>query len=324
MGDTFHTLMHVLIVGGTGMVGRRMIPHLLGAGHQVTVSSRSANPKGLPDGVETVQWDTDSPFPHEGPFDAIVSVTGASLIDKRWTPEYKKELRRSRVTVNKHLVDWIDQAQPQPRVFVSSNAVGIYGRSPAGQVTEESPPGDDFLARLCVEWEKQTMAAHRDRTRAVSMRQGVVLDKEGDALEKMLPIFKLGLGGPVGNGKQPVPWVSSHDLARMFVTAIEDERYQGPVNAVAPAQNTNRDLTKALADAVNRPAVFPVPPFMLQLLYGEAAQVITDGQAVVPKRAKDLGFTWDHASLNVAVKAALEKEQQVPPRKREGEITRSA
>lgn len=305
------------------MVGRRMIPHLLAAGHQVTVSSRSSDPKGLPPEVKSLQWDTKSPFPHEGPFDAVVSVTGASLIGKRWTPDYKAELRRSRVEVNEHLGAWIQTAQPPPKVFVSSNAVGIYGRSPEGQVTEDSPPGDDFLARLCVEWEQQTMAAETDATRVVSMRQGVVLDKKGDAVEKMLPIFKLGLGGPVGNGKQPVPWISSHDLARMFVAAIEDERFQGPVNAVAPAQNTNRDLTKAMADAVNRPAVFPVPPFMLQLLYGEAAQVIIDGQAAVPKRAKDLGFTWDHASLSVALKAALGKDGEPSPRKREGELTRS-
>ncbi len=306
------------------MVGRNVVDQLLQAGHEVTVSSRRENPRNVPEAVETVQWDTKSPFPHEGPFDAVISVTGASLIDKRWTPAYKEELRRSRIDVNHHLGNWIKEAQPPPSVFISASATGYYGRSPPTTVVEESPPGDDFLARLCVDWEKETMKAEGDATRTVVMRQGVVIDKEGDALKKMLPIFRMGLGGPVGSGQQPVSWISSHDLARMYVSALEDKRYSGPVNAVTPSEDTNKDLTKALGNVVNRPAVFPVPPIMLQALYGEASMVITDGQSVVPQAAKGFGFVWDHATLEVALRATLEGPSTDAGTRREQEITRSS
>ena len=291
------------------MVGRRITDRLLASGHEVTVSSRSPEPEGLPGAVKTIQWDTKSPFPHEGTFDAVISVAGASLIGKRWSPAYKDELRRSRIETNRHLREWIQQVQPPPKAFISASAVGYYGRAPATAVVEESPPGDDFLAQLCVDWEREAMKAESDATRCVVMRQGVVIDKKGDALEKMLPIFKLGLGGPVGSGKQPVPWISSHDLARLYVAALEDERFSGPVNAVAPSDDTNRDLTKAMGRVLGRPTVFPVPPVMLQAMYGEAAMVITDGQSVVPQAAKKFGFTWDHATLDVALRSALEAHE---------------
>jgi uncharacterized protein len=317
-------IMHILVVGGTGMIGRNLVDRLLGEGHEVTITSRSRDPKGLPEEVHKIQWDTKSPFAHDGPFDAVVSVVGASLIDKRWTPAYKEELRRSRIEVNRYLREWIQEAQPPPKVFVSSSAVGIYGRSPATTVVEESPPGDDFLARLCVDWERETMKAESDATRAVVMRQGVVIDRQGDAVKKMLPFFKMGLGGPVGSGRQPVPWISSHDLVRMFLAALEDDRFTGPVNAVSPADDTNRDLTKALGKVLNRPTVFPVPPIMLQALYGEAAMVMTEGQSVLPQAAKKAGFTWDHASLEVALRWALEEDAGESPSRRESEMTRSA
>lgn len=316
--------MHVLVVGGTGMLGRRIVRELLDHDHQVTVSSRSAHPSGLPAGVEAVQWDTKSAFPMRESVDAIINVGGATIIGERWTDAYKEEMHRSRVGVNRLLAAWCREMQPPPRVFVSSNAVGYYGIAPAGPVTEDSPPGDDFLARLCVAWEAAAMEAATDGTRVASMRQGVVLDRDSDVLKKMLPPFKLGVGGKVGSGRQPLSWISSHDAARLFRHAIEEDGYRGPVNAVAPGHETNADLTQALGRVLGRPTFLPVPPAVLRVMYGEAANVMTEGQDVVPQRAKALGFAWEHPGLEGALRYALEEQPPPSAGPREATVTRSA
>jgi uncharacterized protein (TIGR01777 family) len=205
----------------------------------------------------------------------------------------------------RNLVAGLRAADPRPKVLASASAVGYYGGRGDEPITEDATPGDDFLAEVCVAWEREARAAAELGLRVVLVRTGVVLDRSGGALKQMLPPFRMGIGGPVAGGGQWVPWIHGDDVVALYLAAIDDPRYEGPVNATAPEPVTNRELSKALGRALHRPAVLPVPGAALKLRYGEMAEIVTEGQRAVPERALALGHTFAHPQLDEALRAAL-------------------
>jgi len=280
-------------------------------GSEVTVLSRDPRrARERLDGVEALAWDAErEPAPAaalEGR-DAVVHLAGEPIA-QRWSGRVKRALRDSRVLGTRNLLASLGELSEQggrPRTLLSSSAVGYYGPHGEEPLDEDAPPGRDFLAQICVEWEAEAARAEQLGMRTVRLRTGVVLDPRGGALQKMLPPFRLGLGGPVAGGRQFVSWVHGEDVAGLALAALADERFSGPLNATAPEPVTNAELSRALGRALHRPAVLPVPAAALQLLYGEMAQIVTGGARVVPAKALVLGYEFRHPQLQEALGAAL-------------------
>ena len=213
----------------------------------------------------------------------------------------KRQAIESRVRGTSHLVAAIEAAARPPRVLVSASAVGYYGVSPAGTVTESSPPGDDFMARLCREWESAARGAERLGVRVVLVRTGVVLHPDEGALQRLLVPFRFFVGGPIGSGNQPVPWIHLEDELEMLLWALRDESVVGPINAVAPGVVTNRELATAIGQVLRRPSVFPAPALAVTLVLGEGSVIVTHGQRVAPKRAEELGYRFRFPRLREAL-----------------------
>jgi len=302
--------MRVTVTGATGLVGAELVAALTARGDHVTVLSR--NPaqarEQLGDAVEAVAW---SPLAGPAPAagldgrDAVVHLAGEPVA-QRWNDAAKRRIRDSRERGTANLVAGIAAARERPAALVSASAVGYYGPRGDEQVDESTPPGDDFLAQVCVAWEREATAAERHGLRVAVVRTGVVLDGRGGALAMMLPPFKLGLGGPVAGGRQWMPWIALEDLVGLYLAALDGgPAWNGPLNGSAPEPVTNGDFSKALGRALHRPAVAPVPRLALKALYGEMEQIVTTGQRAVPRRPQALGFTWRRAQLDDALRAAL-------------------
>jgi uncharacterized protein len=298
--------MRVTITGATGLIGTRLVGELTGRGDEVTVLSRSPDRAHAALGVEAVGWD-----PERGPApvaalsgrDGIVHLAGESIA-QRWSNDVKVRLRRSRELGTENLVLGLREADPRPSVLVSSSATGYYGSRGDEELDERSAPGEGFLADVCVAWERAAQRASELGLRVVTPRTGVVLDAEGGALAKMLPFFRAGAGGPVAGGRQWLPWIHADDLVGMLIAALDDERWSGPVNATAGAV-TNKAFSRALGRALRRPAIAPVPGLAVKLLYGEMAQLVTEGQRAEPRRAAELGYRFRHPGLDEALRSAL-------------------
>ena len=303
--------MRVVITGATGTIGRRLVAELRERGSTVTVLSR--NPAhardALPGQVEAHEWPDPkwSPPPAEAlrGRDGIVHLAGEPIA-QRWSDEAKREIRDSRVLSTRNLVEALRglPAAERPRVLVSQSASGWYGARGDEPVDESAPAASDFLARVTASWEGEAERAEELGLRVVRTRTGVVLSESGGALEKMLPPFKLGVGGPVAGGKQYVPWVHLDDVAGAIAFCLETEEARGPVNVSAPEPVTNRELSQALGRVLRRPAVAPVPAFAVKLLYGEMAMVVTTGARVVPRRLQELGYEFRRPQLEPALRAA--------------------
>lgn len=301
------------LTGATGLVGPRLIGALQRGGAQVSVLSRdSAKAKkrlgaaGLQP-VEAFDWDLMSaPAPAQAleGRDAVVHLAGENIA-QRWSVEAKRAIRESRITGTRNLLAGLEQADTRPPTLVSSSGVGYYGAHGEEPLDEDAPPGADFLAKICVDWEREACKASALNMRVVLVRTGVVLDKDGGALEKMLPPFRLGVGGPVAGGRQFISWIHLDDLVGVIVAAVADERWSGPVNATAPEPVSNRDFSRALGRALKRPALLPVPGAALALLYGEMAEIVTEGARAVPAKALVLGYEFAHADLGEALASAL-------------------
>jgi uncharacterized protein len=236
--------------------------------------------------------------------DAVVHLAGEAVA-QRWSDDAKRRIRRSRELGTRNLVAGIDAAEPRPRVLVASSAVGYYGAHGDEEVDERTPAGDGFLAQVCVVWEREAQRATELGLRVVNVRTGVVLDRDGGALAKMLPFFKLGVGGPVAGGRQYLPWIHVDDVLGIYLAALDGDDWTGPVNAAAPTPVANATFSKALGRALHRPAFAPVPGFAVRVLYGEMAEIVTTGQRVIPRRAQDLGYAFAHPDLHEALRAAL-------------------
>jgi uncharacterized protein len=306
--------MHVTVTGATGLIG----PHVIGAlqqrGAEVSVLTRDAEraSKRLGEAglapVEAFDWDLlQEPAPVQAleGRDAVVHLAGENVA-QRWSASAKQAIRESRVTGTRNLLAGLRAAENAPGTLVSSSAIGYYGARGEEPLDEEAPPGSDFLAEVCVEWEREAEKASSELgMRVVLVRTGVVLDKNGGALEKMLPPFRVGVGGPVAGGRQFISWIHRDDVVGMIVTALEDDRWSGPVNATSPEPLNNRDFSHALGRALHRPALLPVPGIALQLLYGEMAEIVTEGARVVPAKPLVLGYEFVHPQLDEALSAAL-------------------
>jgi uncharacterized protein (TIGR01777 family) len=299
--------MRVTLTGATGLIGSKLVTALKARGDEVTVLSRNPDRARAALGVEAAGWDLHgepAPAAALAGRDAVVHLAGEK-VDQRWNDDSRREIYTSREHGTKHLVEGIAAADPRPRALISSSAVGYYGKHGDEEVTEATPPGEDFLASVCVEWERRADAAAELGLRVVKIRTGVVLDPDGGALAKMLFPFKAGVGGPVAGGDQYLPWIHVEDLVGLYLRAIDDESWSGAVNGTAPTPVTNKAFSKALGRALRRPAVMPVPAFALQLLYGDMAEIVTEGQRAVPARARELGFAWEHPELDEALQDAL-------------------
>lgn len=302
--------MRVTVTGATGLIGAKLVAALLARGDEVTVLSRDPAKArdALGHAVAAVAWDPSSgPAPADALAgrDGVVHLAGEPVA-QRWNDEVKARIRDSRATGTRNLVAGLEAADPRPGVLVSASAVGYYGPHGDERVTEETPPGSDFLAGVCITWEHEAVAAADLGVRVARIRTGVVLDPDGGALAKMLPPFKLGAGGPVAGGRQYMPWIHADDLVALYLAALDGgEAWSGPLNGSAPTPVTNADFSKALGRALHRPAVAPVPRLALKLLYGEMEQIVTTGQRAVPAKPQELGFTYRHPQLEEALRAAL-------------------
>jgi len=303
--------MRVFVTGGTGLIGTRLVRHLLKRGDQPVVLSRrpDAAARLFGPACTVVSGDPTQAGDWMGAVadcDAVMNLAGENVFGRRWNAEVKALLHDSRVRATLNVAEALHrlsrQGDSRPRTLVNASAIGYYGPHGDEELTEDSPPGDDFLARLCVEWEKAACAVETPGVRCVTVRVGVVLDKEGGALAKLLTPFKLGAGGPVGSGKQWMSWIHHEDMTGLFLLALDNPQARGPLNGTAPGPVTNRDFGKALGRALHRPAFLPMPGFALRVLVGEAAEVVLTGQRVLPQRAQRLGYVFKYPSVDAALR----------------------
>lgn len=307
--------MRIAITGATGLIGTRVAAVLTARGDSVIAFSRDPRRARELLGTEAAAWDPLSgPAPAEAlsEADGVINLAGEPVA-QRWDAEIKERLRSSRVTGTRHLVEGIQAAWPRPRTLVSSSAAGFYGDRGADELDETQPPGTDFLASLCTEWEEAAEAASELGVRVARIRTGVVLDRAGGALKQMLPPFRAGVGGPIAGGRQYMPWIHVDDVVGIIVSALDGTSgaeagpamWSGPVNASAPTPATNREFSRALGRALRRPAVIPVPAFALRRMFGEMASVITSSERMIPARALELGYQFRYPELERALRAAL-------------------
>lgn len=290
----------IVVAGGSGFLGQKLVKRLQDEGHQTAVLSRSAKHGAIP-------WLPDGSAgslpPHLEGVHAVINLAGAALPDRRWTEARKEELRNSRLLSTRTLVRAIAACAEPPRVFISGSAVGYYGPRGDEPVTEATGPGTGFLAQLAVEWEQEARIAESPRTRVVLLRTGLALAKDGGALKTMLPPFKLGLGATLGSGDQFFPWIHVDDWTGMVMWLMQNERAAGAFNATAPAPVTNREFTRTLGRVLRRPAVFHAPAFALRAAMGDMSEMILTGQRVLPACAEQLGFRFTHRTLEPALRS---------------------
>ncbi len=306
--------MRVLISGGTGLIGRALTRALVDRGDEVVILSRSPQRHAahLPQGVQLLAWDGRTPTGWGeivNTVDAVVNLAGANIAEGRWTAARKRVIRESRLHAGHALVEAIRDATSKPHVLIQASAVGYYGPRGDEIVTEGTPPGSDFLAQLAVEWEASTREVEAWGIRRPIIRTGVVLSMEGGALPRMLPPFKLGLGGPLGSGRQWFPWIHMADEVGAILFLLDREDAHGPYNLSAPNPVRNEEFTRALGEILHRPTLFRVPAFALRLLFGEMATVLLEGQRAIPRRLLDEGYTFRYEDVRSALRALLEGER---------------
>jgi uncharacterized protein len=300
--------MQIFLTGATGFVGRALVARLLADGHTLSAwvrsPARAAEQLGARVELIDATGGDAAMLPAIARADAIVNLAGEPVVGKRWTAARKQAMWTSRVDTTRAITRAIVACAaraPRSRVFVSASASGYYGDTGDAPVDEDSPRGAGFLADLCVAWEQEACAAAGFDTRVCRVRLGLVLGRDGGVLATMLPLFRLGLGGRLGDGAQYFPWVHLGDLVGILATAVVDPAFTGPVNAVAPGAVTNREFTKALGRALHRPTILPAPAFGLKLAFGESASALLGGQRVAPKRTCALGYRFAFPELHAAL-----------------------
>jgi uncharacterized protein (TIGR01777 family) len=292
----------VLVSGVSGPIGAALVPSLKSRGSQVTRLLR-----GQASGEDQISWDPAKPLPPESisGFDAVIHLAGESVMG-RWTNAKKTKIRDSRILGTRNLAQSLAQAKDRPRVLISASAVGYYGDRDEELLREESPPGTGFLAEVCREWEGANQAASEAGIRTVQIRIGVVLSPSGGALQKMLPPFRMGVGGNIGSGRQWMSWVHIQDLVGAVHHILKTDLLQGPVNLVAPKPVSNADFTKTLGSVLSRPTIFPVPAFAAKLAFGPMAkEVLLGSQRVEPAKLIASGYPFQYPDLRKALEAVL-------------------
>jgi uncharacterized protein (TIGR01777 family) len=295
----------VLITGASGLVGSALTRHLNQEGFAATPLLRtdtSATSKSL-------SWNPltgEISLPKKAAIRAVVHLAGESIASSRWTAARKRKLWDSRIKPTKLLCESLAARDPSPSVLISASAVGYYGNRHSEELSEASSAGSGFLAELAEAWEEATLPALKSGIRVINLRIGVVLSKKGGALAKMLPAFNLGLGGPLSSGSQYMSWIALDDLLSIISFTINNEQMRGPLNATSPNPVTNAEFTKTLANTLHRPAIFPVPRFVLELLFGQMAdEALLASQRVLPQKLLESGFQFKHPMLSDAISASL-------------------
>ena len=304
--------MRVVVAGGTGFVGVKLVERLNSLGDRVTILARNPKkaerqfPKSFFPHIDVVGYTPQASGDWTevlSDCDGVVNLAGASIADKSWTDKYKQEILSSRQLGTRQLVKAIESASPRPKVLVNASAIGYYGNDANKVFDEYSFAGTDFLASVCKAWEAEAELAN-SLLRVVRLRSGIVLGN-GGVLEKILPLFQLGLGGKLGSGQQWFSWIHRDDLVSLIIFALTNNNVANALNGTAPNPVTNEEFTKALAKAIDRPAFLPAPAFALQLALGESATLALEGQKVLPKKAEINGFKWQYPTIEAALSQIL-------------------
>ncbi|MFY9611654.1 MAG: TIGR01777 family oxidoreductase [Blastocatellia bacterium] len=308
--------MRVLVTGATGLIGRELCNSLSSEGHRVIALSRSPEkPRGLA-ADEVHKWEPMSnPPPAQAlnEIDAVAHLIGEPIADRRWTDSQKKLIRDSRVLSTRNLVAGLRSAGSRPAALISGSAVGFYGDRGDEQLDETASMGRGFMSEICRDWENEAASASELGIRVVQLRTGVVLSPEGGALKKMLPPFKLGVGGRLGSGRQWFPWIHISDIVGIFRHAINTSSLEGPANGVAPESVTNAEFTKQLGRALHRPVFLPVPEMALRALMGEMADVLFHSERVVPKAVLQSGYVFRYPTLAGALEELFSQAARKQP-----------
>ena len=295
--------MRLLLLGCTGFVGKELVPTLLKEGHELCIISRK-NINNLKMNVpldkfkflkidlsKKQNWSNENLLSNLKDCDGIINFIGEPIADKKWTKNQKEEIENSRINSTKFLMETLKKSRINPKVIINGSAIGFYGTSLTRDFNENSISGNDFLANLCKKWEE--VANEKPfMSRLVIFRIGIVLESEGGALGKMLPIFKIGLGGPIGDGMQWMSWIHRSDLCGLITQALVDKKYSGVFNAVAPKPVLMRDFSQTLGKCLNRPNLLPVPGAVLKILLGDGAKVVLEGQKVISSKLKNYDFKY--------------------------------
>ena len=299
--------MNIFVTGGMGFVGQHMCRHLLQAGHQVTACGRSAKQDKLahPDftylSIDTsVKGDWQEQISQ---YDTIINLAGVTIF-KRWTDTYKQSIYNTRIQTTRNIVS----AMSKGTSLFNASAVGYYGPCQDESIPETHPPGKDFLAAVCKDWESEALKAEKKNCRVLIGRFGIILGHGGGALQSMLPAFRLMLGGPLGNGKQWVSWMHIQDLCRAVSFLLENDDSDGIFNFCAPQALQNRDFTRALGKALNRPAVIPAPAFMIRLIFGELAETLLTGQKASSEKLLNMEFSFNFPNIEQSLTDLLESK----------------
>ena len=308
--------MRVVLAGATGFLGRPLADALARSGDTVVVLSRKpgrvTRPANGAGSVREIAWTPDGSAgawaSEINGADAVVNLAGESIAGKRWNAAHKARIRESRVLATRSIVAAIAQAAQPPSLLINGSASGFYGPLGDEPVTEDTPVGKDFLARTCLEWETEALAAESPRTRVVRLRTGLALERDGGALKQMLPPFQMGVGGPVGSGRQYWPWIHREDWIGLVKFTMQTPQVTGPLNASAPNPTTNAEFTKALGRALHRPAFMPAPGFALKIAFGEMADaLLLAGQRMVPAKAERLGYAFIYPTIDSALAAIFKR-----------------
>ncbi|MBL1379156.1 TIGR01777 family oxidoreductase [Zobellella iuensis] len=296
--------MKILLTGGTGFIGHRLMSHLRGH-HQLAVLSRSPNKVYQRLGHDVEALASLQELDNLDAFDAVINLAGEPIADKRWSQAQKDSICQSRWQLTRQLVDKLKAGKHPPKVLISGSAVGYYGRQGDTLVDEDSHPHPEFSHEVCARWEELAMAAVSEQTRVCLIRLGMVLGAEGGALKKMLPGYRLGLGGPIGSGKQYMSWIHIEDVVNLLLFLLEHEECSGAFNATAPEPVTNEQFSRNLARVLGKPHFARIPAWAMKLLLGEMADLLLTGQRVMPVRLQQAGFHFRYPTLDKALKETL-------------------
>jgi uncharacterized protein (TIGR01777 family) len=297
----------IIVAGGTGFIGSALVRELIRKGHELVLLSRTLR-KNEGQGPRYLEWDGKSlgPWAEEiETADALINLSGEPVAAKRWSASRKEVILQSRVLPTRVLVDAMSGAVRKPKVLINASAAGFYGDVPDGDIFETSPKGSGFLAETCGQWEKEALRAEALGVRTVLLRTGIVIGKNGGALSKMVPPFLFFAGGPLGSGRQWVPWIHRQDLVNIIFFALENGAISGPVNAASPCPVTMRDLCGALGEVLQRPSWLPVPSFVLRMMLGEMSGMLLGGQKAVPKALLDHHFVFQFPDVRAALREVL-------------------